>query len=65
MFICVCQRITDRDLDTAVAAGAADCGDVFRFKGSAPQCGQCLELMQEMLDQADALRRLPVSAAAE
>lgn len=65
MFICVCQRITDRDFDAAVAAGAADCDGVFAFKKAVPQCGQCLELMQEMLDQAEALRRLPVAAAAE
>jgi bacterioferritin-associated ferredoxin len=65
MFICVCQRITDRDLDAAVTAGAADCGGVFAFKNAAPQCGQCLELMQEMLDHAEAVRRLPVAAAAE
>jgi bacterioferritin-associated ferredoxin len=65
MIICVCQRINDRDLQLAVAAGAADCGDVFRFRGATPQCGQCLELMQQMLEEADLLNSLPVSAAAE
>lgn len=65
MIICVCQRITDRDLDAAVAAGAVDCGSVFAFKNAHPQCGQCLDLMQDMLDLADATRRLPVAAAAE
>jgi bacterioferritin-associated ferredoxin len=65
MFVCVCQRITDRDLDAAIAAGAGHCGEVFRLNNAIPQCGQCLDVMQDILDQANAIRRQPLATAAE
>ena len=41
MYICVCNGINERDIRSAVDAGARTLGDLQRELGVASGCGQC------------------------
>jgi len=64
MIICLCSRISDRDVHQAVGNGARRCADVFRAKGCAPQCGSCVSTIREMVEAGIcAQERTPLMAA--
>ncbi len=41
MYICNCNGITDKEVETAVKAGVERWDDVHAFYGCEPCCGQC------------------------
>lgn len=41
MYICICNRITDRQVKAAVRAGAKGWKDVHAHHGCKPNCGKC------------------------
>lgn len=43
MYVCNCNGITTKDIDEAVRAGATKALDVYRHKGTKPQCGRCVK----------------------
>jgi bacterioferritin-associated ferredoxin len=50
MIICVCKRVSDRDI--ARQAGAGSSFDDIQFElGVGTQCGQCLGCAQEIFEQ--------------
>ncbi len=49
MYVCVCQAIRERDVDTAVRGGARRPADVFRVCGKTPQCGGCAADMRRQI----------------
>ena len=51
MIICICNRISDHEIRSAARAGATCCKQVFGGKGTAPQCGSCIDAMGEILDE--------------
>ena len=51
MIICMCNRISDHEIRSAARAGATCCKQVFGGKGTAPQCGSCIDAMGEILDE--------------
>jgi bacterioferritin-associated ferredoxin len=51
MIICVCNRISDHEIRSAARAGATCCKQVFGGKGTAAQCGSCIDAMGEILDE--------------
>jgi bacterioferritin-associated ferredoxin len=51
MIICVCNRISDHEIRSAARAGATCCKQVLGGKGTAPQCGSCIDAMGEILDE--------------
>jgi bacterioferritin-associated ferredoxin len=63
MIICVCNRISDHEIRSAVRAGATCCKQVFGGKGATPQCGSCLDAMGEILDEAVATGERHLMAA--
>jgi bacterioferritin-associated ferredoxin len=63
MIICVCNRISDHDIRAAARAGATCCKQVFGGKGTAPQCGTCLDAMGEILDETVAAGERHLMAA--
>ncbi len=63
MIICVCNRISDRDIRDAAQAGATCCAQVFGGQGVKPQCGSCVEAMGEILDEAVATGERRLMAA--
>lgn len=55
MYICVCNALTDGDVRSAEAAGAATQGQVFRHYGVKMQCGRCANAMRSTLGGPSAL----------
>ena len=55
MYICVCNALTDRDVRSAEAAGAAREAEVFRHFGVTAQCGRCVPCMRSLLGNANCL----------
>ena len=49
MYICLCNRITDKDIRKAAAQGAASVSDLRNMLGVSNQCGTCVEAAQEVL----------------
>ena len=52
MIVCVCRRVSDRDIVNAVKEGAACFDSLQMDTGVATQCGRCTECAQEMFEQA-------------
>ena len=50
MYACICRNLRDRDVQTAKAAGAKNPAQVFKHHGTRPNCGSCLQYIQEQLD---------------
>lgn len=65
MIICLCSRISDRDVHQAVGNGARRCADVFRAKGCAPQCGSCVPAIRALVEAGAGPREQTPLMAAE
>jgi bacterioferritin-associated ferredoxin len=52
MIVCVCRRVSDRDITRAVKEGVADF-DTLQFEtGVATQCGRCGDCARHTFDHA-------------
>ena len=49
MYICICNAITDRQINEAIANGASTIADLQLQLGVATDCGTCLESALELL----------------
>ncbi|MBV2182228.1 MAG: (2Fe-2S)-binding protein [Castellaniella sp.] len=49
MYICVCNAISERHVQDAIAQGAKDLGDLQAQLGIATCCGQCAETATDYL----------------
>jgi bacterioferritin-associated ferredoxin len=49
MYICVCNAISERQVQEAIAQGAADLGDLQATLGVATCCGQCAQTATDYL----------------
>jgi bacterioferritin-associated ferredoxin len=52
MYLCICNAITDGEVDRAVAQGCSSVGEVFRHLGERPNCGRCVPDICRMVQQA-------------
>lgn len=52
MYVCLCNGITERDAEQAVASGARKPAHVHAKLGARPQCGRCTSTLKEMLGRA-------------
>jgi bacterioferritin-associated ferredoxin len=52
MYICICNALTDKQVDRAIKDGCREPSDVYKACGTQPQCGRCMETMWHMLDTA-------------
>ncbi len=59
MIVCVCHRISDREIARHVHAGM-DFSDIQLELGVATQCGQCEGCARELVEQCN--RQRPVAA---
>jgi bacterioferritin-associated ferredoxin len=67
VIVCICQRLSDRDIRDSVSRGAKTPGAVFREAGCAPRCGMCLPFVKMMVAESGPSPSLDASqmAAAE
>lgn len=49
MYICICNAITDRQINEAVANGATTLADLQYELGVATECGTCLDSAVQLL----------------
>lgn len=50
MYVCNCNGITSEQVAKAIGEGCAEPLAIYAQCGKQPQCGRCLERMQDMLD---------------
>ena len=51
MYVCICNSITDRQVKTAIEAGAEGWKDVHAHYGCKPNCGKCQCEMVEVITE--------------
>jgi bacterioferritin-associated ferredoxin len=52
MIVCVCNRITEKEVSDAALAGASTPEQAYARTGCEVQCGCCLDYAQEVIDEA-------------
>lgn len=67
MIVCNCNRLNERNIESAIRGGATHWRDVYRYHGCAVQCGACVNEICERLAAADrrALPELALPALAK
>lgn len=56
MYVCLCNRLRDADLEAAIDAGARDAAEVFETLGVQPHCGGCLDFADDVVNGVLAAR---------
>ena len=51
MIVCVCNRITEKEVREAACKGACTPEAAYESLGCEPQCGCCLDYAQEIIDE--------------
>ena len=69
MYVCVCNGVTDKDIQREVDAGCDNVSDLTMRTGAGANCGSCVSLAQTLIDsmRMKAARRdldVPMLAAA-
>lgn len=52
MYVCICNNVTESDIDRAISDGAISLGCVKEKLGVASCCGQCEDRASEYVDTA-------------
>lgn len=60
MYVCICNGVTDHAIREAAQAGCRSVAELTMRTGAGATCGSCLDLAAELLEQARALRELPL-----
>ncbi|MDN3646152.1 (2Fe-2S)-binding protein [Pontixanthobacter aestiaquae] len=62
MYICICNAIRESDLRRAACANNGDVEAVYACMGKRPNCGQCLEDAQAIVDEEREMALMPAYA---
>lgn len=49
MYVCICNRVTDKDIKRAATEGATSVSDLRHMLGVSNQCGSCEQAAQDVL----------------
>ena len=60
MYVCLCNGVTDREIREVAAAGCRTLPELTMRTGCGATCGSCLDMAQQILDEANAARALDV-----
>ena len=52
MILCICQAVTDREIDAAIRNGARSLADISRVSGAGGDCGCCKGVIEQWIDRA-------------
>ena len=52
MIVCVCNRLNEARVRTAICAGASSADEVYAGCGVQRNCGRCQDTIEDMLDEA-------------
>ena len=50
MFVCLCNGYRDSELRELAREGHTDAANAYEALGDEPNCGQCIEIAQEIID---------------
>ncbi|GGC34654.1 bacterioferritin-associated ferredoxin [Novosphingobium marinum] len=59
MYVCICNAITESELRSAARQHIGDAESLYTSLGRPPQCRQCLEEAEDILEEARCDRQLP------
>lgn len=62
MYICVCNAIRESELRRAACATGGDAVAVYASLGKKPQCGQCLDDADMIVEEEREMAMMPVYA---
>jgi bacterioferritin-associated ferredoxin len=65
MYVCLCNGLTDRDIRRAADQGCTTVASVYRSLESEVNCGRCVPLAKQLIDQQRDLGNRPQQQAAE
>jgi bacterioferritin-associated ferredoxin len=65
MIVCICQRVSDRDIVRVVREGASSFEDLQIETGVASRCGCCQSCAREVFDKACAMHGAQGHACSE
>ena len=60
MYVCICNGVTERDIRQAAEAGCRTVPELTMRTGAGANCGSCLDMAADLLQQAHASRELPL-----
>ena len=60
MYVCVCNGVTDHQVREVAAAGCRTLAELTMRTGCGAACGSCVEMAQQLLEEAHPLRELPL-----
>ena len=49
MIICLCNNISEKEIDEAISRGSSKAADVYEALGCKPQCGSCMDYIKNMI----------------
>lgn len=61
MYVCICNGVTDHAIREVAAAGCRTIAELTMRTGCGATCGSCVEMAQQLLDEAQAVRDLPLA----
>jgi bacterioferritin-associated ferredoxin len=50
LYVCICNRYRDAEIRALAQQGVRCARQAYSQLGNGPECGQCLEFAQEMID---------------
>lgn len=51
MIVCLCNAITERQVEAAIVAGATTAEGIYEFYDGDLQCAKCLPMMQDIVNR--------------
>ena len=49
MIICLCNNISEKEIEDAIERGSAKAIDVYNALGCKPQCGSCINFVKDKI----------------
>lgn len=65
MYVCLCNRITDRDVRLCAEAECPTVSSVYRSLGGKPRCGKCVPYLRQMIREIGDGPALPPGSEAD
>lgn len=60
MYVCICHGVTDRQIRETAEAGCRTVAELTMRTGAGANCGSCLEMAAQLLDEVHAPRTIPL-----
>jgi bacterioferritin-associated ferredoxin len=65
MYICLCKRVTHKDIEAAMADGVGDMSALQKRTGVATGCGGCRDFTKDLLASFDQSKALALATPAQ